>query len=677
MTNLTKNSIFQNEKIRTGGILLLVATVASLIGGSGFIGWPLNASEMDYLLFPTILENRTLFEGSVYLPLAEQVSKLSILPWFSGILAEWGLSPTEQITLFFTMEKFLYSIGLLSICYTISKNIRATVICFLIFVVSGFSWIFYLKLVTSGLAVSVGFCIIALALSRHFYLAAALSGLLGYFHPTYLVIYFGLVLAIQLYVIRREKVMSFSSIWKSAFIGIAIATPYAVNIIVNSDNVFGSIPDVNLWFSYMQSRSDLAFPWKQGLPRLMSFLLTFAIAAWLFLIQAKIQGKAVYGRAAVIIMVCIASYPIQIFFTEVIPLAFIAKLALTHRFNFIVQPLLILGTLLIAYNGIKGEHRLSWLFLMLFLATNLVFPQGSIVSKYLPNAHDTSLNLLVFVLVATYITLSSHSTHREHSNSQHRFIGRIAFLLISLNLVLFVNPSFALPLGSLLMVMTWKEPTVWKRLKIKLENLTSRTCYVFVLIMLSLLFLYKINLLQPIRAWSAFFQNNTQTLNNKEKQYIDFVVNHVKADEQILIVPLRDSGKWAPVPYRASYLDWYEINYALYVWDMMPVLIEKVQSYGIDLFAAQAGNECAGWKGLLQYRCQRFILDSNAKNEEYGWRSHVNDILRISPKVHWVFMPKTLSCKNDQVIANFEEYVLVDINKIDPSCGLQRIGAEL
>ena len=50
----------------------LAAVLVSAAGASAFVGWPINATEVEFLLVPGILANSA-FENTTYLTLAEQL----------------------------------------------------------------------------------------------------------------------------------------------------------------------------------------------------------------------------------------------------------------------------------------------------------------------------------------------------------------------------------------------------------------------------------------------------------------------------------------------------------------------------------------------------------------------------------------------------------------------------
>jgi len=653
------------------GVSVALLSFSGLIAfavGWQFIGWPLNAKEGDFLNVSVFLENARMFEDTVYLEVAKRTSALSILPWLSDMLVRWGLTAVDQMTVLFAAEKFLYTLGMLCIGYVISRSTLATIGAFSIVLVAGLTKIFLLKLIASTVAFSIGFGVIALALAGRFRLAAVLTGAIGYIHPTYLAVYAGIALAIQIYCICVERSQGLRELGVTCLILFVVALPIAANVLVNLDQVASPIADPGAWFSYMQSRSDLAFPLRQGLPRLLGFVLAFA-ASSAALILVRNENR-MYGRLGVVLGFAVLLYGIQIFFTEVVPSTFVTKLALSHRANFIALPLAALGLLLVCFQKLSEERPWAWFSLILFPMVSAYLSQpiptgilslSSMVRPILPGPTEVNFDLFAFSLTVFALLMRERHAlgggvrlyHTSHTVAVAVVLsGLVFFPRAGHFLLLFVlmSPLF----GGLFTRLRGTRGLIGRRPSPKLLVTTIG-------VMLVAFLAYRLPFVDAIHHWRAFATGAQDEVAHPHNQFHTFVTKNVLPEERILFAPLELSIWYTPVPSRSVYLDWYELNYVLYVWELLPRVVEKMGTYGLDPFVGGRTPQCTGWRGVIYYRCQRSLLARAASEEIHAWRHHVAAIRRLDPRVEWVVLKTKDLCPGDEVSAVMGNIALMRI----------------
>jgi hypothetical protein len=638
---------------------LMLALLVAFISARQFIGWPLDGTEVDFVMLPSILAKQEVFQNSLYLPLAEKVSQLSILPTIVSYLTDIGISPERQMVCFYLVQVFLMCLGIGSLLLVLAspKDRWLVFLGLLVFILSGRHSLYYFKLVSSTFVIGWVILIIALAIARKYYFAVFPLVLVGLIHPTFFLVTLGAI-GFAHWFNREGKLRCAFTVghWKTLFPIAAVAVIIFAHWLFKYQAVFQPGEDKALWLAYMQMRSDLAFPLRQGYYRLMPIFSFHFLAAWVFYREGKVTGEAKYLALCGMALFAVLLMLIQIFSSEVLRSSTLIRLALSHRVPPVFNPMIYAALIWVGLNRFVRGKAISWLMLVIIGGLYSVLPAVSAIGLDHMGAFALAILMLQFI---------EDSAVGKTRFGYTRVAGLMVCLTAAAALVIggavYNNFYNLIPVILAMVIEQWllRNTNRYLWLAAKVQTLAVAAV---ILVLLSTQ-VKAIDWSSLRKDWHDFAVQNTDRPDNEHAQFIDFVTRKVAPDEQIFAVPFYLTQKYSSMPYRAMFMDWHESNYVLYLGAYVPKVIEKFQIYEIDPFTGFPWCHLQGmiWAkaGEDQYRCQRRWLQREANHKVMQWRGHVEKLRKIAPMVAWVLIEEKWLCPEEQVRASWNGFALV------------------
>jgi hypothetical protein len=672
---MNHRSKFLNWAFLPYAVTILLSIIAALIYGHQFIGWPLNAPELDFMILHSVLGKRDVFAGSVYLPLAENVARLSILPFVASQLEAWGVIAERQVVYLNFLQIFFMCLGPAAMFWLILRGRSPWLmpIALVLFILSGVHYLAYFKLITSTLVSGIVILVIAMTTARFYKSVAILLGVIGVVHPTYFLVTAAAVFFMQWCgsgpFLNRKDMLGRLKPLKPCLI---VMVPFFGYWFVNAGMIVTPEVDRDVWISYMQARSDLAFPLRQGLFFFLETVGPLLLAALIFRRESEIRiepglmslwGMALFAASLVFV---------QILSSEVLRSPSLTSLALSHRIPFTFMIACYAGLVAIALRYfVEGRGKLHfWFGTLLFVLLGAGLPRS------LPVSH----NLKILAFSVWVFSLQLFETSEFTRKRIIAICWQICMWLgIGVVIVLiFGKQSYrSLPLLGILMVAEWFFAAHWADYEKWLGKVSP---FILVSCLLSVVAYYV-----AAKDWKAIsvdwlsfsgcdtvgYDANYRQGRSEYREFIRFVTDHVGPTEQILTVPFFITQSFNPVPYRSVFLDWGESNYVLYQRDYVSKVIEKLASYGIDPDEKPA--ECTVGAMILAkpfrdkaYRCQRRALQAQAQNKKMEWRGNIPKIKELAPRVSWVLIKQDAICSGDEIEARWGDFGLVRLENAAP-----------
>lgn len=644
-------------------LAVAIATVMSVAGASYFIGWPLNATEVEFLLVPSILANSA-FEGTTYLTLAEQLRALSGMPWIVSAFQSWGVSPERAQVYIRAFQNLFVCFGVMGLLLALGGRRSAWVALagFLLFIASGKHHLYYFKIVSSTFVSGLLVLTVAAALARRMWLAGVMLLLVGLVHPAYFVIALAAVLIV--YWCSTGKA---DRGWRP-LLPLAVAAPVVLLWLVNVSAILQAAVDRDFWFTYMMLRSDIAFPLRQGYTAVLAIVMPLTVAGVAFWREWRAASDARYAALAGLCALSLLMVTAQILGSEVLRSPTVTRLSLSHRLQFSFDLVIFVSMLWIALRRYMDFGLLSWLALLWF---SIVMPTAPLLPQFGLTDRGT-----VFLAVLAVLTIQDAAERRD----RWHFVAAAA--------------AWAVLLGPL----TWfRSPTnyaVWVVLGVTVELVIHRYVRVAaragaalryaavaaVLVAAGVIAYKPLPLAAAVEDWKAFSREEMPRLSIDRWQgrleyadFIRFVTDTVPRDEAILSVPYYLGQSMTPVPYRAAYLDWQESNYVLYVGARLDDVVKRLGTYGVRI--AELPEGCTVWamflatEGSEDSRCARMSFQRQAWNAKREWRDNIVTIRTLSPRTQWVLLKRTLLCSGEQPVAAWKDLALIRLGDAIPRSG--------
>jgi hypothetical protein len=663
----------------TGGAIpltlyLLVAVAVSLVAASHFVGWPLNATEVEFLLMPSILSNPAGFDGSPYYALAQTLEALSLLSSVVAWLRSAGIEPEQQQIYLRFLQSFFMCAGVAATCFALGGRRRPWLVLavFFLFIASGKHHLYYFKIVSSTFVSGLVVIAIALALARRMWLAGAVLALVGAVHPAYFLLTACIILLI--YAVTDDAPLALPSRHVRALAPLAIfALPIVLLWILNYRAILQPAEDTALWFSYMESRSDLAFPLRQGYAAVLGMLVPLTIAAAAFWREWRATGNRRFRALAALAAFGVMLVVVQILASEVFRLATITRLTLSHRLQFSLDVLIFVAIVWIALRRYAESALFSWLALIWLCI--VYFTQGA-----LPNFGLTDRG----TLFAAVLALQTIEDAARHPRLLRLALTAFAWSAVFAALIVLSPP--AIP-------VIW--PVMWCVAGAFVEHLLRRqwtgvarvghllrpVAATVVLVTAAVFALRPINP-DDVAADLATFAGRRPPARdaarwqgrNDYAEFIEFVTKTVPPDERIISVPFYLGQSMTPVPYRATYLDWGESNYLLYLSGYLDYVIARLDTYGIKPLERPKG--CTIRRMFLappdsdDSRCSRIAFQRQSWLAVRQWRANIPQIRALSPTTGWVLTRRNLLCSGEQPAATWKELAIIRLDAIrpEPAC---------
>jgi hypothetical protein len=660
------------------GVTLIFALIAALVSARQFVGWPLNATELDFVIMNRILGMRDAFEGTVYLALAENVSRLSILPSLIGLLDAGGIAVERQVVYLNIIQALFMCLGPAAVFWvtTRDRNPWVTPLALLLFLLSGKHLLAYFKLVTSTFV--SGFVIMAVAFgaARRYRVVAVLMGIIGIIHPTYFLVTVGAIFFMQWCssgpLLSPKGVMARLSPLKPCLFAVVPIVGYWL---FNYGIIAQPQENKELWFSYMQARSDLAFPLRQGIFSILDISWFLLIAGLVFRREGKNGDDPGFTQLFWMTLFSIALVVVQILASEFIRSASLTRLALSHRIGFAFAIVTYAGLIAVMLRRFaSGQGPLLWLVALLVVILGPSLPQIPAIGL-----NEKSMFALLVLSLQALEGVKLDLQRKVSCSWQVPVwlgVGLIVALVWGGGAYRMMVLIIVLMAFELLLAFFWTGHERWGgRLK--------PFVVAGFLILCSAQYVKKTDWKTVRGDWQDFLAGNAVDFDleyrkgrSEYRDFIRFVTDNVEPAEQILTVPFFLTQRFTPTPYRAVYLDWPESNYVLYMGNYTQNVVEKLATYGIDPNKRSPEcNICAMIRargGDDAYRCQRKALQAQAMHEDMAWRGNIPKIKELSPKVSWVLIRKEAICNGDQIVARWDDFSLMRLDGAVPFAECER-----
>jgi len=663
------------------GVTLVLALIAALMSARQFVGWPLNATELDFVIMNRVLAMRDAFEGTVYVALAENVSRLSILPTFIGLLEVGGVVVERQVVYLNIIQALFMCLGPAAVFWvtTRDRNPWLTPLALLLFILSGNHYLAYFKLITTTFVSGFVMMAIALGAARRYWGVAVLMAIIGLIHPTYFLVTTGVILFMQWCgsgpcLSRTELIGRLTPLKPCLFVVVPIVGYW----LLNSERIVQPVANKELWFTYMQARSDLAFPLRQGILGILEIFCPLLVAGLVFRREGEICDDSRFRSLFGMTLFASALIIVQVLASEVLRSPSLTSLALSHRIQFTFIIACYAGLVAITLRCfVVGQGALYfWIGVLLFV----LFGAG------LPRSLPISLNVKILGFAIWVYSLQvfegakwdlKRKILRCWQVCDWVGIGLVVVLIWGSKSYQMIILVACLMVAELILALRWRGYE---------QRLGKLKPFVVVGVLLLVMVQYvKATDWKAITGdWHSFlagdvaeFDTEYRKGRSEYREFIRFITDHVGPTEQILAVPFFLTQSFTPTPYRAMYLDWAESNYVLYMRDYTPKVIEKLATYGID--PEERAPECNLSAMILAkpyhdtaYRCQRRAMQAQAQNKTMTWRNNISKIKELAPKVSWVLIKQDAICNGDRIVASWADFSLMRLDGAVPFADCER-----
>lgn len=380
--------------------------------------------DYDYILFSELTKNIENFKNSLFINfLLKMKENFFFLSNVSEILTNIGVSKSHQILLFYFLQLIFGFTGLYLIITSLTESKLLLILITIFFLFSFFSIFgrfisgpaFYGKVTSGMMAISIGYICLGLFLKNFIKTSLILSTILFYIHPTYSVVFLLIIYSYLLHGFFLGK-FKFKEILLNFIITLFLLSPFLYDFLVsqNLQSILTNKEYLDLWFMHGKAKTTNAFPLQDGFVVVLTSIFLFIVT---FSIYKKFDYSGISNqikKCRWIIGTLTILWFIQIIFTEIIPIQFIAKLALTR-----ITPYLLLFMVIIFIFTIfklrEKDDKGVWLFILLIPAiiSDHLLPAQSIryISNTLLNNIDViQLILLTFLVISPFLYISIRLT---------------------------------------------------------------------------------------------------------------------------------------------------------------------------------------------------------------------------------------------------------------------------
>lgn len=675
----------------------------------------LNQLDTDFLFFPYILKNMGNYQNSLMLDSAEKVSSsFGILVNITSFANHMGIDNATLLMLFFCIQIFLGLIGV----YLITKGLKLSheeiIIVYLFFLASYFTEFgryiggpgIYNKVVTSCFAMSIGYIIIGFFINGRLLTSISISSLLAYLHPTYAIIFLTIIMGYVCYELLVRKAISLKQVAIASGMSIVILIPFAVNMVSSMPNVVGAGIEP-VWWEFLKAKTSNPFPMQDGfiivIPTLFTYFMTFVFLGVLGN-HSKIES---FNRARWVLGSIILMWIMQIFFTEVIPLSFVARLALTRTTPFALFFMETVYVVCVWRHREVDKTGLWSIFLIIpaLLNNGRLFPRESVVYLLDPipglaqalgwYGQDFSIYpevLFLFTCLLIYIHFMNVFTLPEYVD-KIIFVFRKTFKYMCYGLILIILSYLAykawIHLGNIyegfvIKILRYSENIAAGMLKNK-KNLFLFGLILFVFVwnkvrgekinFISEFFVKKQHLFISILIIVALMPrlvHSTSCLLDFDVQKTDsesmwnYIEKNTDKGKMILVVPFFDTRKYPVMPLRPIFIDWSEAQMVLYNYQTIDKVIKRLELIGMDVGGAisASAKECEGIKQYLNPMCRRIIFEGFSRNYTDEWRANIPEMKKIAPNLSYVLLKKEYLHPNDKPVYTAGDIALLELSHL-------------
>jgi hypothetical protein len=667
----------------------------------------LNQLDTDFLFFQYILKNIANYENSLMLDSAEKISSsFGILVHITSFANNIGIDNGAMLMLFFCIQVVLGLIGVYLIAKGLKLSQEEIIIVYLFFLASYFTQFgryiggpgIYNKVVTSCLAMSVGYVIIGFFVKGRLLTSVCISSLLAYFHPTYAIIFLCIILGYFCYNFLVKRTVTFKGVVTPYLISTVILIPFAINIISSMSDVVG-VGIEPIWWEFLKAKTSNPFPMQDGFVIVIPTLITYFIT---FVLLGVLGNHAKFGsfsRAQWVVGMIILMWIIQIYFSEVIPLSFVARLALTRTTPFALFFMETVYAVCVWRHRKEDKTGLWIIFLILpaLMNNTRIFPREFVIHLidlipglpqvlgwYWPDFSIYPEVLFLFFCLLIYIHFMKLFTLPAYIDKmilvirkylkhifyrpilKHIFYGLIFLLLCyvvyktcseNVTAVLLKNPKNIFLLCLILLFTVGYK--IRKNILYFVSDFFVKKRYFFI----SMLIIFALT--------PRLIDSKSKLLNfDAQKADIENMWNYIEENtekgEMILVVPFFDTRIYPVMPLRPIFIDWSEAQMVLYNCETIDKVIKRLELIGMDVGRAMSvsGERCAGIKQYLYPMCRRIIFEDFSRDYNDDWRANISEMKNIAPNLSYVLMKKEYLHINDNPVYSVGEIVLIELSNV-------------
>ena len=676
--------------------VLLVVSVAMLLLAPRWLGYlsatsSVNQLDTDFLYFDSIQANPGHFANVLILGVVERVTaSFGALIGLSRLLTGMGVEQNHQLIAFFMTQLSLGVAGVWLILTGLRLGCIERLLVFALFAFSFFSQFgryiggpgFYNKVTVSCFAIGAGFVIIGLFVRGQHLASMTLSALLAYLHPVYSAVFLALNISFAAKTWREGPGWSKGSI--AVFLGTPalILLPLAWGLLESRQVLTGQTGA--LWWDYLKAKTSNPFPLQDGLVIVLPSLALFAITFHLLGRLARQEASAAYLRAQWVVGAVIAAWIVQIVFTELVPVSFVARLSLTRMTPFALL------FMVVAYVRIAWRHRdrdETGLWLVLLLVPAVLGPaqtqmfSGEVIRQLLgsvpwvlivlggwwPDFTIFPESLLLFVILLVHarrvgVLGGAEAAAGSRPGLAPALIAAAVALLALLVAMeasrLVTEPGIrgasTVAAGTILLMWmaeqqfgtlsAWRRAAGWAR---------TRSALVGGLLVLAVA--------APMGVAAAKRIATAAPPPAEADLVWDFLERNTKANEMVLVVPLFETRRFPVMPLRPIFVDWSDSQYVLYDPAMLEPLMQRLTLMGMDVDRALKASNCAGVLQYVDAMCKRKLFETLSRDYSDAWRRNLPKIREIAPNLSYVLLRSRHVVPEDRVVFRTGEVALVKL----------------
>lgn len=636
-------------------LFILVFLVA--IRGSEGLGEPVSIDVNDTIVFSQIASNPSFPEDSISAQFINTTKDVGLTDLPGKLLHNAGIAPQTQFLILYTIQMAVLSLGLLIFFSAFGRSAGFIFLAVLVAYLSAFTgYGRYLaiaagfKIVSSGMALAMGFLVLGLHLQGKRYSAAIIAALLAAFHPTH-----GFVLLSMLGVhalwetyTRRQSINELLKLGAAALLALV---PFIWFVLLRLP--VASDFDPAAWWSYVFSKSSNLTPLQDGLLVVVAIMAAFFCGLSALKARAQTNDPEISARGTTIIIVTMILWLVQILASEVFRSIPFTQLALTRSTPY--------GVLLVAallaeqayYAFIRGSDKDKLIGVLLVLGG-----MGAALPSHLPLLGiPTHLSPLIELDIFNQDQIVNHASLAlimaalawwmwlPHLSAEKKQLWtRVLIAATIFSIVFFGLRPTSLVVG-LVLLMDWRPDWISK------IPVTQVLVY-------GLLIIGSVFMLITRNPWNF---ERVQKVND----VVAAVEQNVPEDGMVLVVPFRNLMGEFILPARATFLGWGESQYLFYD----PPLAEEVWARAALLGVSSVEDDpsCDAW--LWKTMCRRQVFSAEAAEKNQVWRKNIKEIRRHAPSITHVLMPQEMACDGDKIVARTNGLILVPVKGVARCAG--------
>jgi hypothetical protein len=648
----------------------------------------------DFFFFSYIEENFQDFENSLTLSMADKVAPISWLMKISKLATNTGVPLTTQYVIFFCLQVLFVVTGIFLVVSGLNRSRQEAILSSILFLGSYFtSFGRYLsadfvgiKVVTSTLGLSFGFLAIGFFIRGQFVISAWISALALYIHPTHAFIMLGIFHTYILYNFLSKR---FIPVRKMAYIytgtGI-IMSPWIVIVLRNSESIFSGAKIDAIWWSFLMAKTSNPFPLQDGVMIVLPSLIIFILVYWLLGLVNNVASDTSFSRARWVVASVFGAWLTQIIFTEVLPIPFVAQLALTratpyavlfmvivytitvwmHRGNdstgawliFLLLPVFFIGTTIIPYplRGFLGDEPVHPESAMLLFGLILYIKKQDLIPLSSRSQKIIALiwRIALFAMASIFILLCLLVAYKI----KVRGFSVIAAILYNITIAPLLNERLNYFIGIGLILAWW----IWQRW----ISGSKKQVWPSVFSKKSSIVITTIGFISVIGYFASVTMPgiSSNPVNSSIQNMRQFVSHHTEKGAMILVVPLYDTREMSTIPLRPVFLDSAEAQYVLYNPATTKEVINRLKLIGMDLDLVVAETDCNGLKQYLKPMCRRKAFEQYASKYSDDWRMNLRKMGEVAPNLSYVLLKRKYLCMEDKPTYTSGDLALLHINDV-------------